>query len=218
MTAGLNIQFKMDKVRLMKFFRYMLTLEGYKIINKHLVRATTRNGNQVAALARQIIKSSPYAKNADLTIALKKSSRPLVNTATLFKAITSQRISDFEVFVGVMRTDKSYNIAETLHGSIGTEYSKLIPVTSKMRMMFFLLYKASIDPKFIDKLEGRAKELWALKSGGWSPLSRDTTEIKIPSRPFMEITIRDPKTIALVKKNWEDGLDKAFREIKRKSK
>ena len=214
----LHIRFKMDKIRLMKFFRYMLTEEGYKIINKHLIRATERNGRQVAALARQVIKSSPYARNASLTIALKKSSVPLVNSATLFRSITAKRVSDFEVFVGVLRTHKSYNIAKTLHGSLGSEYAKLIPVTSKMRMMFFLLHKASIDSRFIEDLKGRAKELWTLKPGGWNALNQSTTHIKIPSRPFMEIVVRDPKTIALVKKNWEEGLDKAFREIKRKSK
>lgn len=215
---SLNIIFKMDKIRLMKFFRYMLTKEGYNIINKHLIRATTRNGNQVAALARQVIKSSPYAKNADLTISLKKSSRPLVDSASLFKAITSKRVSDFEVFVGVLRTNKSYDIAETLHGSIGSPYAKLIPVTAKMRMMFLLLHKASIDPKFVEYLKGRAKELWDLKPGGWSQLKEGTTHIKIPSRPFMEIAIRDPKTIEIVKRNWEKGLDDAFKEIKRRVK
>lgn len=213
---SLNITFKIDKIRLMKLFRYALTKEGYNIINKHLVRATTKNGNQVAALARQVIKSSPYAKNADLTISLKKSSRPLVNSASLFKAITSKRVSDLEVFVGVLRTNKAHNIAETLHGSIGSQYAKFIPVTAKMRMMFLLLHKASIDPKYVEYLKGRAKELWELKPGGWSKVKESTTHIKIPSRPFMEITIRDPKTIEIVKKNWEKGLDSAFKEIKRR--
>jgi len=218
MTVGLNIQYKMDNVRLAKFFRYMLTKEGYNIINKHLVRATIRNGNQVAALARKVIKSSPYAENAALTVALKKSSRPLVDSASLFKAITSKRISDFEVFVGVMRTHKSYNIAETLHGSMGSQYAKLIPVTSKMRLMFYLLHKASVNPLLIKDLKGRAKELWSLKPGGWSALGEGTTHIKIPSRPFMEITIRSPEVIMTVKKNWEKGLDNAFKEIKGKIK
>ena len=210
-----DIKFKMDTPRFLRFIRYMLTKEGEQIITRHLSKATKKNGLEVVKLTRQIIKAKPFAKNADLTVALKKSSMPLIGSANqLFRAITSKPISDLEVFVGVLKASSAYNIAETVHGSIGQPSSKIIPVTKKMRGMFYLLYKASIDPTVVSDLTGRAKELWDLKPGGWYPLKQSTTSIRIPSRPFMEITFRDPKMIQILKRNWEKGLDDAFKEIK----
>lgn len=213
---SINIEFKINKMKLLKFFRYACTIDGYRIIERHMKKATYRNGLELAKQTRAIIKSAPFQKNARLTVAIKRSEKPLIHTNQLFRAITAKRVEDLEVFVGVLRTNKRFNIAEIVHGEEGKEFSKIIPVTPKMRTMFYMLYKASVNPIYIKELRGRAAELWSMKPGGWTPIPDNKNAIKIPSRPFMEMAIKDEKLVNELHSHWIRALDDSFREIKRK--
>lgn len=201
-------KFKMDK----GLARMRLAIDPKKMdttVRKHLRRAAGINGKLAEKEARRVIQSGRgLAKNADLTIALKGEDAPLKGTAgaDLFNSITSKVINDTTVFAGVLRTDKGYNIAKVVHEGA------TIPVTSRMRGMFFYLFKASIGDIDPSELTGRAAELWEQHPGPWYPLKDSTTAIVIPSRPFMELAFKATGLKKKVEKNWVMALQAAMRE------
>lgn len=177
-------------------------------LQKNIRRATGLNALAAAKKMRQVIQAGGLKANAPLTVALKGSSKPLVEGGDLFQSITVQQINEDEMFVGVLRTEGDFNLVEILHEGA------TIPVTPAMRWMFLMLAKVSdglMDPS---KLEGRAAELYS-KFQGWKPLAASTTAIVIPERPFVRITFEAPDLIALCKANWSAACQAALNPKKR---
>lgn len=179
-------------------------------IRNNMRTATKLNGKLAERTIRQVIRAGKTDRNADLTIMIKSSSKPLVDQGTgLFQAITSHVIDDQTVFAGVLRTDGDFNIAMALHKGV------TINVSPAMRGMFFFLWQASIGAIPESKLEGRAAQLWERSKGGWLPLKPSTSKIVIPGRPFMREAFANTRIRSLAKRNWQQALQKAMRELAR---
>jgi hypothetical protein len=165
-------------------------------------------GVNVARSVRDQIQKGRYQPNAALTVALKGSNEPLKGkrTGELWQAITHQVIDDFTVFVGVLRSHGDYNIAAAVHQ--GTT----IGVTSKMRAMFFALWKMTIGVPGAELTSKRAQQLWEWNKV-WYPISRATKAIVIPARPFMTRAFRSQETKQIVKKILTEALDATFQEL-----
>lgn len=159
---------------------------------------------QVAFLAEKLVRqeltNARTEKNADLTIALKGSTKPLVDKGRLFQAITSKRVAPGVFFVGVLKRrvveGKSegtsldiVNIAEAIHDGIS------IPVTNRMRGLFRALWWATRrhylrgERMAISKLKSKRAQYLARRAYRLGneifPLKPGTTSIRIPSRPFV---------------------------------
>jgi hypothetical protein len=186
-----------------------LNAQGFdRAARRNMRRATALNGKIAEATMRKTIQSSRLIKrNAALTKAIKGSAKPLVDDAAMFKAINSRVIDDYTAFAGVLRTDRSFNVAVMTH-----EGKEKILVTRKMRAMFRALWQASEGRISADKLTGRAKELFEERPFGWYPLKFSTKFIVLPKRPWVDITFRNTKMASLVRKNWEDALVATFRD------
>lgn len=174
-----------------------------KRIRASMRKATMLVGKVAEKEMRQTIKDGGMAANADLTVAVKGSTKPLVDKGNLFKAITSQYQRDYSVFVGVLQASGSYDIAMTLHEGAS------IRVTPKMRGLFYVLWLASQGDIPPSELEGRAAELWARKPSGWHPLKDTTSVIVIPGRPFVKMTFAKPGLNAKAQAIWAAALAKA---------
>lgn len=176
-----------------------------RFLDTHMRAATALNGKVIEREMRRTIQGGKDLEpNAALTVHIKRSKKPLVASGELWRAITSQVINNYTVFVGVQRGDGRYNLAKELHEGI------TIQVTPEMRGMFFYLWKASsgeLDPA---ELEGRAAEIWASRPGGYKPLANSTTAIVIPARPFATITFAKDAVREKIAKNWHTALKRAF--------
>lgn len=182
---------------------------------KRLRRATEQNGLEaLGAMRRLIRKGGTFAENATLTREIKGSAKPLVDNATsLFQALTSKVTSDTSVFIGMLKRDEFFDIAEALHDG------RVIPVTPKMRQMFQALHWASIGNLDPAELTGRAAELWKRKQTGWFPLKPSTTAIVLPPRPFVDAVFDGTSLSGLkvkVRRNWERAINDVLREVARK--
>lgn len=174
-------------------------------------RAAVLNGALAVRAVRKSIREGAYTPNAELTIALKGSSKPLVDSGHgIFQAVTSEVQDDWTVFVGILRADEHYDIAVALHDGC------TIPVSDKMRGMFLVLWQASIGARSPSELTGRAAELWARQPKDWKPLKSSTTAIIIPARPFLAAAFSDSTLKAAVKKNWQQALQKTMRDLAKK--
>jgi hypothetical protein len=175
-------------------------------LRKQLRRASILNGKLVERRIRELIRRGGFEKNANLTVALKGSSKPLVDSGQVFQFITSKVIDDTTVFVGALRTDDHYNIIETIHNGA------TIPVTPAMRGLFFVLWQAGKGAMPLSKLEGRAAELFRRMPGdGWRPLRDSTTHIIIPPRPFIHKAMEDAMLQLKVKENWVMAVQSAMK-------
>lgn len=176
-----------------------------KIMRRNMRRATQLNGMVAQAAYRKAIQSGVRPGNAALTQAIKGDDKPLVGTSEMFNAITSKVVNDFTAFAGVLRSDGIYNIAVIVHEGAS------IPVTQKMRNMFYMLWQASIGRIDSSELTGRAKELFEAMQD-WYPLKESTNFIVIPGRPWMRQANDNPELKRLVRNNWQQALKASFRE------
>lgn len=184
-------------------------------LDANLGKATKFNGMMVAGEVRKRIKSRKYAKNAPLTVLIKKSSTPLVNDGDLFQAITFQAVDKYTVFVGVLRSAVSSdgqsltNLAEFLHEGGN------IAVTETMRNMFQLLAEVGAGTREVSTLEGRTAEL-AKALGSRikqiKPLKPTTKHIVVPPRPFLKDVLNDPVVLKKCQRNWERAAQAAFKD------
>lgn len=151
-----------------------------KKVSAEIAKATGQNALMAQRLIRKSIQNGSYDKNADLTEAIKGSTKPLtgMRAIDLYNSIAIHRPRPSAAFVGILKRDENYNIAKTLHDGVEIE------VTDKMRALFYVLWMVSIGRMSPSKLEGRAAELYE-KYKDWKPLKDDTSHIVIPARPFI---------------------------------
>jgi len=105
-----------------------------------------------------------------------------------------------------MRADE---LAEILHDGA------TIPVTPRMRAMFYYLSMASMGRMDPGRLTGAAAEMWKRQPGGYFGLSEDTTHIEIPPRPFIREVFEDKATINFVQANWQNAFRRAAAMVSR---
>lgn len=170
-----------------------------------LRKASVLNGKLAEKRIRQALASGDFAPNAALTIAIKGSTKPLVDQGQLFQFITSKVVRDTTVFVGILRTDEHYNIAVALHEGV------TIRVTPAMRGLFFILWQASTGKFDPSKLTGRAAELFERMPDGWRPLKDSTRSIVIPPRPFITRALAAADFKEKIKGNWRMALREAIK-------
>lgn len=174
-------------------------------MDANMNKATQFNGLLILQAIRQRVKARKYAKNAALTILIKKSSVPLIDDADLWGAVTTKNINAYTLFVGVLRTTMGpdgkplTSLVEFLHegGSI--------QVTDKMRNMFILLSEVGQGKRDIATLEGRTAEIAKALGSRISqikPLKAGTTAIVVPPRPFIGDVINDPSIKQKCTNNW----------------
>jgi hypothetical protein len=166
-----------------------------------LRRATGQNALLAVAAIRREIQGGKFAANSTLQMAIKGSSKPLVDHGDLFMSVTHQMVSDFEAFAGILRTDKAYNIGVALHQGV------TIAVTPRMRALFFTLWLASQGNSA--GLTGRAAELFK-RYKDWKPISPETVAIRIPPRRFITEPLSNKALRAQMFKNWREATRRAL--------
>lgn len=203
----IGIELAKSNLKLIGFEKLKDILDPTKFerrLKRHVRTATLKNGLIAESeikdkIDKGKIKSPRRGKsaNADLTVAMKGSDRPLVDTGGLKQSINSEVKSWDLVLVGVLRnrviTDSQgrkkgvVEIARALHDGAK------IKVTSKMRKYFFWLAHGKDSP-----FRGMVK-----------PLKASTKIILIPPRPFMHVAL----THRMIKKyteNWRLAVRKVM--------
>jgi hypothetical protein len=183
-----------------------------KLSRQHVDRATQQNAVFLATAMRKTIQTSEgLSPNAQLTMDIKGSSKPLVGIdSDLFNGITHKRINSFAAFAGVLRTNEAFNVA------VGAHEGFTMAVTPKIRGLFWFLHLASTGQIPPSRLTGRAAELFQRKSSGWKPLAESTTQIVIKGRPFVTITLANQALKDRMYRNWHRAMGFVWRDMKRR--
>lgn len=178
-------------------------------LRKELSKAGRLAGLKIKAIMRQKIREGIAPKNADMTKDIKGSTKSLVDTGRLFKAITSQSggsLDDFEIRVGVKRSNEAANIAKIVHdGNVQT-------ITRKQEVLFKMLWLASVGRRVTLRSE-RGRQILAQAKGVIAPL-KEGQVVVIPPRPFGLITLRDPRVKQIVNEEFNLALAETFKKLK----
>lgn len=119
----------------------------------------------VGLMTKVVLRESPFAGNAALTVAMKGSDVPLVDNNDMVQSFAWEIKGD-EVFSGVKRGAANFNVAAIVHEGA------TINVTKKMRGFFLFLHSQNSEIL---------------------PLSPKTRRIIIPGRPFAQATHDDSR-------------------------
>lgn len=169
---------------------------------RKLKSATSANGRAAKSAVRKNLKSNAQGldRNMDMTIAIKGSNSPGVDSQDMLNAVRYRTIDDYTGEVGILKGDKIAGTAIAVHEGAN------VPVTEKMRALFDVLAGASdTGRKETPDLKGRAKELFERRQTGWRPLAPGTRVIRIPPRPFIGKTIAERALKNLAARNWLDA-------------
>lgn len=191
-----------------------LLKEGPRNVEREIARATKFNALLVQKAIRENIRSGDHEENSSLTVLFKKSTKPLVDSGELFKAITNVMINSKRAEVGVLKTSATVNYAFSVH------QGAIIPVTDDMRNMFYALARYSAGDLDFNKLGARAQQLakkldkkskrrrdrssgrFVSQKADFAPLKLSTTKIRIPARPFIREVVEDSEIQRRVMENW----------------
>lgn len=165
-------------------------------------------GRAIVKMMRKTITGGVAPTNKGMTRSMKGSSKPLVDSGRLLKAITHKVGGPYhnEVAIGVMRSNASANVAAIV--ATGAQ----INVTKRMATLFKVLHAASTG-KPARVTSARGQELLA-QSKGVIPALREGTTLNIPPRPFHKITAKDPKLKGLIRMTYTKALQDAIGELK----
>lgn len=190
--------------------KFDLVLEGFdefkdrvdpkkfdKRIRRRVELATKKNALVAEGAIKRAINSGQFDRNSVITIAMKGSSRPLVDTGALVASINHDVPKWDVAFIGVLRSRKvprkgkgkarAYdilNVAFVLHEGAS------IKVTPKMRRFFAAMAREN--------------------PGQWFPIRKGTSVIQIPRRPFLEAAFEDSRLALKYRRNWEDAVQRAL--------
>lgn len=190
--------------------KFSLSLKGFReFLNRltpsaferrlqgHVGKATKLNGLIAERLVKKGIQSGNYAKNSPATVAIKGSSKPLVDSSQLFRGITSAVERWDRAVIGVLKNarymskqGKKWQGSDLMSVAAILHYGCTVGVTDEMRKFFF--HMASVEP------------------GKWKPLSPKTTTIVIPPRPYLNPAV-SAEAKAEYEKNWNAAVMRALR-------
>lgn len=175
-----------------------LLKNGPAAAGREIRRATQFNAMKVQREIRQNIRNGKFEPNSSFTILTKRSSKPVVDSGELFKAIAYKLLTDTRAEVGIIKTSGAANYGIIVHEGA------VIPVTPAMRGMFYALARYSEGSLDYSELGERAQEIvdHAKRGAKFKPLDKMTTRLLIPGRPFIRDVIEDPALQLQISANW----------------
>lgn len=165
-------------------------------LHKEVAKATKKNSLFAEARIKLAIDSGKFASNRPATVAIKGSSRPLVDSGQLKKSISHRLLAWHTSVIGVIRGRKTTRrggsgntllVAKILHEGA------TIVVTPRMRKYFAVQSRTT---------------------PGWRPLAAGTVTLSIPPRPFLNASVT-AKAILSYTRNWADAVQRAIEGKKR---
>ena len=218
--------------------RFIYQLEPTRFtraLHKEVARANARIGSEFQRRARKAIQGAGYAGNSPMTVAMKGSSKPLVDDGDLMGALTwaQDRVDPMVVWLGLKRYAKEANIGRILHDGA------TVKVTPGMRRLLFARLtklakgkgrKARKAREFLAQWQdpSKPKGTGRLKGGGKAKqrrfvfaklreegkLARVGPPAKdvyvIPPRPFIEAVVRTDDFRRFALKEWSEAFERAL--------
>lgn len=209
-----EVTFEIEEFPIMVALRHPGRAE--RVLRKHYRWTGRFVGIRLSKWMRDLIRGAhpghAFAPNAEMTKELKRSSKPLIDQARLFKSATHRERGDWNetIEVGVLRTSGSADVARIVHDG-----AKIL-VTRRMARLFHALYliTSGRDPN-APLTSSRGFELLQAydRTGGVAPRLIEGTTLVIPPRQFASVMVRDPELKRFVEKAYSTAIKEAIHEL-----
>lgn len=210
MTATVSINFTGD----IKAFLAFLDASKFRgNLDKHLKRATLRSAlMMVKFIKKEISQGKSFAKNSKLTLALKRSNRPLVDELNLRDAINFQLIDSFRAEVGIV--DRRLSTGSKAGKRTLLEMEKMVELMESG-------YVITVTPKMITALMARldsdvtpgGKRDRALVGIAKSTLKgKASSTWRVPPRKVLTSMWSRQDIQQQLRANWRDALVNVFKD------
>jgi len=163
-------------------------------MHRHVQQATLKNALLGASEIVKAIYQGRFAANSPLTVALKGSSRPLVDTGALAGSVAGKAPTWNEGVITVNRNRQRTSRETGRRKQPATNIALLlyrgatIRVTEPMRRLFYALHRE--DPRIM-------------------PLKKSTRVIVVPPRKYMDAAMTSSMLDAY-RKNWDAAVQKVM--------
>jgi len=178
-----------------KFEKFLDSKRHMKILETEVGQATAMNAALIQdEIIRRILTRNFKTKNSPLTIALKKSSTPLIDTSDMMKAIDVELKGSFTAFVGFLKNQK------TSHGG---NMNQVVPRLEKG-------FEVKITPQM--KMWLYAK----MRRAGIAPNPVKTSSsgvLRIPPRPFITPVFESKAMARKLNRNWKEAVKRAYKQM-----
>lgn len=181
-------------------------------LEKNLRRATLRSAlMMVKVVKKEIAQGKQFGKNAKLTLALKRSNRPLVDELNLRDAINFQLLDSFKAEIGVVdrrlstgsKAGKNKTLLEMEHLVKLMESGYTITVTKAMIVALMMRLDSEQTPG------GKRKQgLNAIAKNAGS----GKTSWRVPPRKVLSSMWARKDIQEQVRQNWREALAKTFKD------
>lgn len=180
-----------------------------RLLRREIKQATILNSRAIKREIKREIRTGKYARNSELTIAIKGSDDPLRDTRLLVNAISVRSVRWDSSRIGVVDRGERTKSGLTMERlAMILQRGATIPVTPSMRGLFYHLWLASIG-RNRHELNGRAAELFQ-RFKDWKPLSPATKVIVIPPRPFVATALSRHSLKLEIRKNYRNAVQRAW--------
>lgn len=202
----------------------LFSANGVALLKSNMHTALRYSSEMAVQTSQNLIQNMSFEPNKTLTILVKHSATPLVDTGQLYQSIAFAEKTWDEFIVGVNRKTSwkgnEVNLAKLLHEG------GRIKITKAMRNMFFLLWAKAMGFTlekgriiYSDKgdpiqLSQRAQELWN-RNKVWFPLPKNQNFIQIPKRPFLKYAFSNAYYRKSIRRIWKVALTEWVKEAQR---
>ena len=180
-----------------KKFEQFLSKAHMEILRQEVHKATATNLAIVQdAIVRRIIQRGKKADNSPLTLALKNTNIPLMDTGQMKNAVEAELQDSFNGTVGFLKDQKTSHGMKMSVVVPGLEKGFTIKLTAAMRRALFAkMRKAGIAEP--------------------APGKRSTTlgELNVPGRPFITPVFHSKHIKNKLQKNWKNAVREAYRRM-----
>lgn len=200
----------------------------------NLERAGHRVGREYVRIARGLIRSAVYAPNSPITIALKGSSKPLVDKGDLFQGISYELDGPYNIRMGLLKRrvgQQVVNVGMVLHEGATIDVS----AHPQVRRKVWAMVRKAVGAERMKALNGRSRKAVAkaaadlgIKATGRSrrgmfgalkaqgklqarPAAGSGRQVwVIPARPFLSTPIMDPAFGKAVEQHYTEAIRATF--------
>lgn len=210
------------KLKNWKKVENLFSASGIQLLRNNMHYALRYSSEMAVSTSQHLIQNLGFEPNKMLTILIKHSATPLVDTGELYQSITYLEQSWDRFIVGVNRKTtwkgNEVNLAQLLHEG------GRIKITRAMRNMFFLLWAKAMGFTmqkghiiYSDKgdpiqLSPRAQELWN-RNKVWFPFPKNQNFIQIPKRPFLKYAFSNAQYRKSIRRIWKTALTEWAKEV-----
>jgi len=186
------------------FKKFLMSARFRANLEREIKRATIRNSLILLKMVKLNIRGKNFAEKAPLTLAFSMSNVPLIDEQNLWNALNFKLHSSWKSEIGILGNQNST-------GSKFGKNSQTIGMQNLVKLMEEG-YTVTVTPAMRKAIAAALAEKSKQDVFKGSASTSKTTTYRVPSRPVLTDTWKDPSIDNELKRNWILALERAWKQ------